>query len=513
MLHSGPRIEGLQMSHSHAVTTIIGVASGFWFLFALVALVFPIDFPSLSTPIAWLVGGIAGAGLAFFAISIVRDQIGSNPHAPWVAEHAVDSFWLWDAGLYQDPIQPPLRSSYYETDVLIIGGGFTGMSAAWHLAQVKPEMKVTLIDAARCGYGASGRNAGWCMTQNLNAPDNAPQCTQAIHDLMKEGVVIVKNLTEEHGIDCDFTPAAIVDLTTASNPEKKSKRLIEANKAFGFRPRRLDANAVKERYMTDHFTGGGVYDDGSASIHPGKLAKGMRDLIVESSVEVFEGTIVQSLDLKDDDPVVETEFGKIKAKHIIIATNAYTRTIGEFEDKYVPAHSGMIATEPLNDEQLRSIGLKHNELLGIHGKGGVSIFGILTVDNRIVYGGGTPVIYYDGAFPAGNNKAQTDLLHNYLTGAVWPQLEGLKIDHKWGGMVAVSRDMVGGVGQHPKHKNVHYAFAYSGEGVSTSFAAGKTLSHLVAGIDSELTQNPMLNRKMGWIPGDPIRSAAVKLLF
>lgn len=465
------------------------------------------------TAIAWRVVVLVLIAAMVCSLFLFASVVRSMPASPWIAEFAADSFWLRDAGFYADPIRVPLSANRHTTDVLIIGGGFTGMSAAWHLKQLDPTRRVTVIDAARCGYGASGRNVGWCMAQNLNLPGTGSKYMYPAREMMREGVSIIKYLSDEHGLACDFTPTSIISLSTADNPTKKFKPILDACEQFGISAHLLNERQVQSRFQSSAFTGGAELQDGSASVHPGKLGRGLRDLILQAGVEVFEGTTVNDLDLSSERPTVYTEYGEIEAGEVIIATNAFTKSFGEFQDRYVAIHSSMISTAPLSTAQLDAIGLHRGALFGIEGKGPATSFGNVTADNRIVYGGGPPAIYYDGAFASGVVRENTDWLSVHLTETIWPQLKGTKIDHRWGGMVAASRDMVGGLGTHPKHKRVYYALAYTGEGVSTSFACGKTLAQLISGLDTELTRNGLVQRKLSWIPGEPLRSLALKTLF
>ena len=481
------------------------------FLFGAVLLL-ALNALNLDSILWWIAAALAVMSL-IGGLVLLASLVKNTPRSPWIAEFAVDSFWLRDAGFYDDPIRAPLSATSYMTDVLIIGGGFTGMSAAWHLKQQDPTRQITVIDAARCGYGASGRNVGWCMAQNLNLPGTGSKYISAAREMMCEGVSIIEALSNEQGLDCDFTPASIIDLSTAENPTKKFKPVLAACEKFGLPARLLDAAEVQSRFQSSAFTGGAELQDGSASVHPGKLGRGIRDLILQAGVEVFEGTTVSDLDLSSERPKVFTDYGKIEAGEVIIATNAFTKSFGEFQDRYVPIHSSMIATAPLSQAQLDSIGLHRGALFGIAGKGLATSFGNVTADNRIVYGGGQPAIFYNGAFGSGVVREKTDWLATHLTEKIWPQLKGTHIDHKWGGMVAVSRDMVGGLGTHPSHSHVHYALAYTGEGVSTSFACGKTLAERISGLDTELTRNGLVQRKLSWIPGEPLRSLALKFLL
>ena len=460
----------------------------------------------------FLTGAGAGAA-ATYGVGMVWNQMSKDAsRAPWLAEHTSDSFWLRDSGLLSDVITKPLIARSHTTDILVIGGGYTGMSTAWHLRETLPGAKVTIVDATKCGFGASGRNGGWCMAQNLNVPDAAPKFVRPAHALMSEGVQIVRGLSEVNGVDCDFTPASVVDLSTKRNASERFAPTLQACAEIDVHTEELDGAAANDRYKTRILTGAAIYHDGSASVHPGKLARGLRRLVFDTDIEVFEGTTVLKVQSSDGKPIVETDYGTIKADKVVIATNAYTRSFGEFRGNYIPINTNIIATAPLSEGQLDSIGFKRGELLGLYGKDSIYIYAIVTADGRLIFGGGTPVHYYGGSLQSGNNKLQTNLLEDYMTQDLWPQLKGIPIDNRWGGMTAITTDFVCGIGSHPKHANVYYALGYSGEGVSTSFAAGKTLAQLIAGQDTALTRNGLVNRNLGWIPGDPLRSLLFRIM-
>ena len=146
---------------------------------------------------------------------------------PWAVEHATGSYWLDNAGYFSDPAQPPLNDRVYRTGTLVIGGGYTGMSTAWHLMRKQPNTRITLIDAAQCGFGASGRNGGFCMALNYNSPEFNPELTAPSQQFMSSGIDIIRNLGEVHGVDCDFTPANYVAVVRTHKGLESIQKKIE----------------------------------------------------------------------------------------------------------------------------------------------------------------------------------------------------------------------------------------------------------------------------------------------
>jgi glycine/D-amino acid oxidase-like deaminating enzyme len=460
---------------------------------------------------AFLIGVGAGAAGAAAVSQSWRHLFHDETRPPWAVEHASGSFWMDSAGYHAHAPVPPLDARRHTTDVLVIGGGFTGLSTAWHLSALEPGADIVLIDGARCGFGASGRNGGWCMGANYNALFSSSELSAAAREFMLAGVDIVRGL-HEGGIDCDFTPARqLYVVRTTDDPS-----LLERNAGYvsevGVPVERLDRAALAARYHTDDFAAGAIFDDGSANVHPGKLALGLRNRVIGSSVRVFEGT--KALQIEGGTrPRATTEYGVIEAGQIVLAMNAYTSTVGEFANRYVPAISNVIATEPLRPEQLDAIGFRQGEQLSLGGDGLEGYFyAILTADNRVLIGGGHPLHNYGNELHSGNRRTETDYLEDYLTRRLWPQLEGVAVTHRWGGNICMTRDFLFSLGRHPEHEGVLYALGYSGEGVSTSFAAGRTLAELVAGRDSALTRSPFVGRELGYVPGEPLISPLVRLL-
>ncbi len=431
---------------------------------------------------------------------------------PWVVEHATGSFWMDTAGYHAYAPMAPLNGRHHTTDVLVIGGGFTGLSTAWHLLQLEPGADITLIDAARCGFGASGRNGGWCMGANYNALFSSSELSAAAREFMLAGVDIVRGL-HGGGVRCDFTPARQLCAVRSENDRPRMERNAENVAKVGVPVELLDRAALVERYRTENFAVGAYFDDGSANIHPGKLALGLRNRLIDSPVRVFEGTKVAYIE-GGARPRAITEYGVIEANHIVLATNAYTSSIGEFTDRYVPMITNVIATEPLSPAQLESIGFRQGEQLSL---GGDSLEGyfyaILTVDDRVLIGGGHPTHNYGNELHSGNRYTETNYIEDYLTMHLWPQLEGVAITHRWGGNTCITRDFLFALGRHPEHERVYYALGYSGEGVSTSFAAGRTLAELLAGVDSPLTRSPFVGRELAYVPGEPLISPLLRMMI
>jgi gamma-glutamylputrescine oxidase len=199
---------------------------------------------------------------------------------------------------------------------------------------------------------------------------------------------------------------------------------------------------------------------------------------------------------------VETDFGEVDTDSIVIATNAYSPMLGLFKNSILAISDYVIATEPLSDEQMQS--------LGWEGRNGFSdtrnIFNYVRIseDNRIIFGGESPAYYFGNRPGSINNKKILLTLEKRLL-TLWPQLKGVKITHRWGGTDGFSRDEMPLIGVMGEYNNIYYGVGYSGEGVVWSQAAGEIISQLYAGEDTEMTRFELVNRKIPYMPPEPLK--------
>ena len=459
---------------------------------------------------AFLLGGLAGATGAIAAPAILRKTFHDKDRPKWAQEHYTNSFWLDSEGFFQLQRQAPLNRHRYTTDITIIGGGYTGMSTALSLAKENPDQKITLIDGATCGFGASGRNGGFCMAANYNAPSYAPALVPDARKFMLAGTQIIQDFSENQGVDCDFHPTNYCSVVRDNSGAAGITQKIDSVQKLGIQSSNLDTKSVQSYFQTGVLAQGAVFQDGSARIHPAKLALGVRRRLLESRVNVFEGTNAIRINT-DAGITVETEYGVINTGTLVLATNAYTQTLGKMGTRYMPVVSHVIATAPLTDAQRASIGWGDEELVSIADNGEDYFYMQMTADNRIVIGGGPITHHYGSKLHSGTHQGGTAVIENFLFNQLWPQLQGLDVTHKWGGNVCITSDFMFSLGTLDDHPDIYYALGYSGEGVSTSFAAGKTIADLINKKQTDLTTSTFINRPLGYIPGEPLRSLAVSL--
>ena len=452
---------------------------------------------------------VGGAGMWAAAV-LPRRAFMHDPHRPpQLYEYFLDNFWFESAGLYAEPINPPLKGRQF-ADVAILGGGFTGMSAAYNLQRRLPGKRILLLEGACCGYGASGRNGGFA---DVGMPglefvyqSQGPEAARAYYDATALGMEQIQTFVGTHGVDCDFEMNGAIMLATE---ERHLEELAEVKRRFdgmGIETTLLDRAAVRERIRSERFVGG-LRNPGHAILNPAKLARGMKRVIESMGVAVSERSKVMRVEPGRPLRIV-TEFAEIRADRAVIALNGYAPQLGFFRNRLIPLCNYVAATEPLSEAQLASIGWAGRE--GLSDQRVQFMYLRLTADNRIVFGGESAPYFYESSPSSGNYQPSLDKLHRSLLTS-FPQLEGVRFTHGWGGTMGFTRDFVPSVGVLGDAGNLFYAVAFNGEGVVMTQLAGRILSELIAGDETGLTRLALVNKSMPYVGHEPLRYAAIKL--
>jgi glycine/D-amino acid oxidase-like deaminating enzyme len=379
------------------------------------------------------------------------------------------SFWL-----DEEYIPNAQVASDMEVDVAIVGGGFTGLSSAYFLKQADPDLKIALIEGDVIGYGASGRNGGFSMTllaenaMELVRYAGSLEAARAAHGFMREAVEHVDTMVKKYDLKCDYEKNGLI--TVALNPAhiKKMREYVETYNKLGSDCEFLDQAEIRKRFNTNAFYGG-HYDKNCAILNPAKLCREMKRVVENQGVEVFEQTPVAGYDA-DKTIRIQTQGGTVSAKTMVMATNAFsTKLDWEYANLAVPVFTYIVLTEPLTDEQYQSIGWQGRE--GIETSLSMINYLRLTTDNRIAMGGGDALYFYGDNLdhdqdPYAFSVAFRDLLHFF------PQLEGIKITHQWGGPVFMGLEWIPSFGRTGAHNNIIYSLGYSGHGVAAANYAG-----------------------------------------
>jgi glycine/D-amino acid oxidase-like deaminating enzyme len=452
--------------------------------------------------------GAAGAGLGWAGATLpARWLARDDARPPALYEYFVDCYWFESAGLRDAPLRPPLEGDQ-RADVAILGGGFTGLATAYHLARRFPERRIVILEGARCGYGASGRNGGFADVTYAGFPAylaaHGPERARVVYDAITLGMASIERFVTEHGVDCDFEHNGSLRMANEEQIEDLAD-LVAAARGMGLEMRVVQGKELRELVHTERFTAGIVMPD-TAILNPAKLARGMLRVVESLGVEVFEATRV--LRVEPGNPLqIRTEFGTLAAPQAVLALNGYAPQIGMLESRLLPLCNYVVATEPLSKDQWQAIGWS--------GRQGLSDARVLfmylrpTADGRIVAGGEMAPHFYGGRPSSGNYAPAIEKLERSLV-ETFPQLEGIRFTHAWGGTMAFTRDFTPRIGTLDDDGRLFFGLGYCGEGVVMSQLFGRLLASWVAGEQGELEGLPFLGEPP-WVGPEPLRSISVRL--
>jgi glycine/D-amino acid oxidase-like deaminating enzyme len=405
------------------------------------------------------------------------------------------SFWFDSLGDVQEPDVPRLP---YDTEVAIIGAGFTGLWTAYYLKQKRPELDISIFEARTIGFGASGRNGGWCMGEatGLDAYQSDPARRDAAMRLRREmfnTVDEVGRVSQAEDIDCHYAKGGWLTVAHLPFHARQIQERIASRHALGFTEdeyRWLPPEEAKSRISIGGAHGAG-YARHCAAIHPARLARGLGEVLRKQGVRILEQTPAIQL----EPGLVTTDRGTVKASKILRATEGYTASIKGLKRNIMPLYSMVTATEPLPEAVWAEIGLAEREVFDDPRR--IVIYGQRTLDDRLVFGGRAG--YFFGSKrqdTISRDDANVQHVEKVLK-EQFPVLKDHRVTHGWGGLMGVPRhwrpcvsfDAASGMG---------WAGGYVGEGVAATNLAGRTLSDLALGLDTELTSLP-------WVADEPRR--------
>ena len=407
--------------------------------------------------------------------------------------------------------RPALTGAAPRTDLLVVGGGFTGLWAAIQAKEADPSRDVVVVEAGRLGDGASGRNGGFLapsLTHGLAQgvacwPDELP----TLDRLAAENFTGIERTLTAYGIEADYHVPGELTLALTDHQVPAVRESYALHREHGVPVELLDATQARARVDSPRYLAG-MYDPEVALVDPARLVWGLARAAESLGVRLHEHTRATGFDAEGAGVRVRLDGGSIHAHRVVIGTNASQGVLRRFSAWVLPVYDHVLMTEPMTTDQLAAIGWDGRE--GLTDAGNQFHYYRRTLDDRVLFGGYDANYHFPGRIDAA--LEQSDASHGLLADHfldIFPQLEGIRFTHRWAGVIDTTSRFTPVFGT-ALGGRMAYAVGYTGLGVaSTRFGAAVALD-LVDGKDTELTRLGMVRRKPIPFPPEPIRYAAVR---
>ncbi|MDT5110927.1 MAG: hypothetical protein QOE20_2817 [Mycobacterium sp.] len=391
-------------------------------------------------------------------------------------------------------------------DVAIVGAGYTGLWTAYWLTELAPGIRIALVEREVAGFGASGRNGGFCSalfptSLRRLARGSTREAAIALQRTMNDAVGHIGQTLKHENIDCEFQLGGYLSVARNRGQLARVRSSVSDYQAWGFgteHVQELSAAEVVERVrMSDAL--GGMFSPNCAAVHPAKLVRGLAECVERRGVKIYERTGATTIAPR----VVATDRGTVRADVVIRATEGYTPELAGAHRDIVPMYSLMVATEPLDPVVWDQIGL--NERTTFSDGRHLRIYGQRTADGRFAFGGrGAPYHFGSRISRDFDTDARVHEMLRRILAELFPMIRDVAFSHAWGGNLGIPRDWYPSV-IYDKATGFGSAGGYVGDGVATAEVAGRTLAHLVAEQPSELTSLPWVGHASPrWEP-EPLR--------
>lgn len=433
-------------------------------------------------------------------------------HLDAIADADQYPFWYDHA---DEPETNPTLVRTESCDLCVIGGGYTGLWTAIVAKERDSSRDVVLVEAASIGSAASGRNGGFMdssLTHGIaNARARWPDEVELLEELGLKNLDEIERSIERYGIECDYERTGVIEVANVDHPPSYLADLREDYELMlgvGHDVEWLDAEAVRAEVNSPIYTGGMWDKNGCALVDPARLVWGLKAAAESLGVRIYEDTRATTLKRDGVGVMVTTPLGAIRAGKVALATNASKPILKRLANYVAPVYDYCMVTEPLTDEQLASIGWARRQ--GLSDLANQFHYYRLTADNRILWGGYDAVYYWGGKVSAeleSRPETWAKLSRHFFE--TFPQLDGVRFSHIWGGAIDTSsrfsvfwgRAMSGRVG---------YALGYTGLGVAASRFGASVMLDLLHGRRSIATQTEFVQSRPLPFPPEPFRFVGIQ---
>ncbi|HEY5832657.1 NAD(P)/FAD-dependent oxidoreductase [Streptomyces sp.] len=419
-------------------------------------------------------------------------------------------YWLDDPGR---PAAQPALTGQDHCDLLVVGGGYSGLWTALLAKERDPGRDVVLVEADRIGWAGTGRNGGFCAATLTHGFRNGlarwPGEFDVLQELGDRNLDAIEEAVGRYRIDCAFERTGEIQVATAGYQWEELREAADTAATYGIGLELLDRDAMRAEVDSPTFHGGLHDRRGVALVHPARLAWGLRRAAADLGVRIYERTPATALVRDGAALAVRTPYGRVRAHQAALGTGVFRSLIRRARPYTVPVYDYALVTEPLTPAQLASVGWRGRQ--GLADSANRFHYFRLTPDNRVLWGG------YDAIHPRGgrmsadyDHRPETSLTLARHFFACFPQLEGLRFSHTWGGAIDTCTRFSAYFGT-AYGGRVAYAAGYTGLGVGAARFGAEVMLDLLKGQATERTRLAMVRRKPVPFPPEPLASVGIGL--
>lgn len=396
-------------------------------------------------------------------------------------------------------------------DLVVVGGGYSGLWAALQAKEDDPSRDVVLLESNTVGWAASGRNGGFCAASlthgDANGLDRFPDEFDRLQAMGAANLDGIEETLRRHQIDAEFERTGELDFAVKPWMVDELRELVDLVNDHGGNLKLLDADEARAQVNSPTYLGAMYDPDGVAMVHPGKLAWGLRQACLDLGVRIHEHSEVTSVERFGPGLRLATEHGSVRAEKALLGTNAFPGVLRRLRHYIAPVYDYVLVTEPLTSEQLASIGWQGRQ--GLADTANQFHYYRLTADYRILWGGYDAVYHYGSKLkPKYDDRPETYALLAEQFFDTFPQLEGLSFTHQWGGAIDTCSRFTAFWGTAYSGR-MAYVAGYTGLGVGSSRFGARVMLDLVDGRENERTALEFVRRKPLPFPPEPIRYAGI----